>query len=347
MTHISSGRLGDGELIPQLKVIQVEQKKAGAPPRQYSGHWCTHQVSEVLWRKIQALPNKNLDYLIPKQTLYKMLVREETLRFSKEYLEDCDRIGGLFGYLRATANLQENVVKSFGFKGEMLPIALNILRRASTIYPNEKKFTETQVYCRNNKKAKACKFRAGDKGNLDIKLHDLDGKGTSLKDLIHPKKKNILIASSATWPPLRPHINDLNKFYEARKRDPKINIIFIYIQEAHASDVWPIGKSAGALNKKHKILSNRIQCAEEFRKENGLKMPVYVDNMKDEFEDAFSAWPLRFYILEGNTFEHIPVPRNSSYDWNALFNVGSSIKEIARNRFAQHSPDGRIFDAHY
>ena len=48
----------------------------------------------------------------------------------------------------------------------------------------------------------------------------------------------------------------------------------IYINEAHAVDVWPIGLSAGTLNYSHKKIEDRSSCAIKFIQTFDLNIPT-------------------------------------------------------------------------
>ena len=98
-----------------------------------------------------------------------------------------------------------------------------------------------------------------------------------------------------------------------------INIVFIYISEAHATDVWPIGLSAGVLNKKHRTLDDRIRCAKDMIHEHHFKVPVYVDNMKNGYRDSYSAWPFRIYGFKMNKIEYISDIKDAQFDISELF----------------------------
>jgi hypothetical protein len=106
----------------------------------------------------------------------------------------------------------------------------------------------------------------------------------------------------------------------------ELNISFVYISEAHATDVWPIGRSAGVLNKKHHTIEDRQRCANNFIKEYEFtEIPTYLDNMKNELRDTLAAWPFRFYLIKYNkdsnfVFHHIGMPEDSEFD---LTNIGS------------------------
>lgn len=98
----------------------------------------------------------------------------------------------------------------------------------------------------------------------------------------------------------------------------------IYINEAHAVDIWPIGLSAGTINYSHKTIGDRAGCANKFVNTFNFDIPMYLDSMSNEFDELFSVWPFRYYVLEWNpiqsqyVFTHIPNPLNSEFDLTQL-----------------------------
>lgn len=112
---------------------------------------------------------------------------------------------------------------------------------------------------------------------------------------------------------------------------PQINIIFVYISEAHAVDVWPIGKSAGVLNYKHNTIEDRSKCAnnfiESFNFNESNTINTYLDNMDNSLQNELSAWPFRYYIIsfdnESNDykFKYIPDPSDSEFNISELINI--------------------------
>jgi len=100
-------------------------------------------------------------------------------------------------------------------------------------------------------------------------------------------------------------------------------MIIIYINEAHAADVWNIGESAGTINYSHKIIEDRIKCASKFVNEHHMKIPVYCDNMNNDAEIKFSAWPVRYYIVSHKesktTIDLIGEPNDSQFDVLEIF----------------------------
>lgn len=123
----------------------------------------------------------------------------------------------------------------------------------------------------------------------------------------------------------------LNDYYDKYK--DKCNIIIIYINEAHGADIWNIGESAGTINYSHKIIEDRIKYAKKFSDENKMKITVYCDNMDNEIETKFAAWPVRYYIVSKNVKEgnhkilinFIGEPDDSQFDIIKIFNYVDNI----------------------
>lgn len=93
----------------------------------------------------------------------------------------------------------------------------------------------------------------------------------------------------------------------------------IYINEAHAQDVWSIGESAGSINYSHKQISDRIGYAKNFKKEFNFSFPIYCDCMNNDFETKFASWPVRYYVISNKKLVNISEPENSEIDICALF----------------------------
>ena len=108
---------------------------------------------------------------------------------------------------------------------------------------------------------------------------------------------------------------------------PDVEISFVYISEAHATDVWPIGKSAGVSNKRHITIEDRSMCAQQFIKEYDFDIPTYLDNMDDTLRDELAAWPFRFYLLkysemvDAYIFEYVAMPADAEFDFSILFDI--------------------------
>lgn len=93
----------------------------------------------------------------------------------------------------------------------------------------------------------------------------------------------------------------------------------MYITEAHAADIWNIGESAGAINYSHKNINDRIGYIKKMQNEYNLTVPIYADNMDNEFETKFASWPFRYFATFGNKLINIGMPDDSTFDVCELF----------------------------
>lgn len=109
----------------------------------------------------------------------------------------------------------------------------------------------------------------------------------------------------------------LNDFYNENSQ--KYNIFIVYINEAHAADVWNIGESAGSINYSHKKIQDRIEYSMKFKNEFSLSIPIYCDNMDNELETKFSCWPVRYFVVSENKFINISNPSDSEINICDLF----------------------------
>ena len=102
----------------------------------------------------------------------------------------------------------------------------------------------------------------------------------------------------------------------------------IYINEAHAVDIWPIGLSAGTINYSHKKIEDRSACANKFISEFSFNIPTYLDSMSNEFANEFSVWPFRYFVINWShqfksfVFKFIPNPSDSEFDITELLGLG-------------------------
>lgn len=101
----------------------------------------------------------------------------------------------------------------------------------------------------------------------------------------------------------------------------RLNIFIIYIKEAHAYDVWPIGLSAGTINYSHKVIKDRLHCAKKMKDSFNLKIPIYCDNMNNEFQNEFACWPFRYFVVKNNKLIHIGQPNNSTFELSYLMKM--------------------------
>lgn len=76
----------------------------------------------------------------------------------------------------------------------------------------------------------------------------------------------------------------------------KVDFLLVYIAEAHADDEWPIGSDL--VFNQPKTLEDRQKIIMEFFQKTEFEWPCLMDNEKNEFDEIYSAWPLRFYIID-------------------------------------------------
>jgi len=76
----------------------------------------------------------------------------------------------------------------------------------------------------------------------------------------------------------------------------KIHFVVVYISEAHANDVWPLGKHVDI--KSHKTFEERVAASDILTSKYGLKIPVVYDTMANEFDKHYAVWPERYYIIQ-------------------------------------------------
>lgn len=95
-----------------------------------------------------------------------------------------------------------------------------------------------------------------------------------------------------------------------------VNFLVIYIAEAHAIDEWPVGDPLKIMQPISTI--ERVGIASKFKKDYNFLLPMLVDTVQNEFEQTYSAWPIRFYVIHEdkivfkanpdalNTYDSIP-----------------------------------------
>lgn len=119
------------------------------------------------------------------------------------------------------------------------------------------------------------------------------------------------------------------KAFLRRYRQP-LQVVVIYIREAHASDTWPM-KVHGE-QPSPRSLEERLEYARACAAE--LAFPasflIRVDDMADSFNAAFGAWPTCYYVVgEDKRLKYVgevPIGSESdSYDVSELFGVLNSL----------------------
>jgi thiol-disulfide isomerase/thioredoxin len=110
----------------------------------------------------------------------------------------------------------------------------------------------------------------------------------------------VLVFGSYTCPPFRREMPAVGKLYADYKE--RAAFYFVYIEEAHAHDVWPLVSNA-----KEKIVfaaardaGERVGVAALCAKELKVEFPILVDDMQNGVADLYTAWPTRMYVVDAN-----------------------------------------------
>ena len=91
-------------------------------------------------------------------------------------------------------------------------------------------------------------------------------------------------------------INSLADQYHTR-----VTFAFMYILEAHAIDEWPVPCNNEDIPQ-HKSLLDRATAAKRLMAEFPLspKIHLLLDNEWNDFNNLYSSWPFRFWVVRDN-----------------------------------------------
>lgn len=120
-----------------------------------------------------------------------------------------------------------------------------------------------------------------------------------------------------------PQVSDL-----VARHGPRFRFACVYIEEAHASDEWPI-KEAPIDIRQHATLDDRQAAARTLLDHFGGVLPfeIYLDGMSDPFNAAYPSWPFRFWVLSEEKVMFKAMPRDSCYHLGDLDKFLASLSE--------------------
>jgi len=104
-----------------------------------------------------------------------------------------------------------------------------------------------------------------------------------------------------------------------------INLLVVYITEAHAVDEWPVGDPLKIMQPKSTI--ERISIVRKFKNDYDFLLPILVDTIDNEYEKTYSAWPIRFYVFHKNKI----VFRSSPDEMNTYDSIPPNLESFLRN----------------
>ena len=76
----------------------------------------------------------------------------------------------------------------------------------------------------------------------------------------------------------------------------KAQFIGVYLSEAHAADVWPLGEHV--IVNHHRTLHDRTAAASRFVRSVGWKFPMFLDSMDNAFANALASHPERCFVFK-------------------------------------------------
>jgi len=96
----------------------------------------------------------------------------------------------------------------------------------------------------------------------------------------------------------------LDEFDSMRGRySTRASFAVVYIAEAHARDTWPVGPTVSVCDQP-KTMAERVEVLRELGRSRAGRClrgwpagSVLVDGLRDNFLEAFGAWPLRMLVF--------------------------------------------------
>jgi len=88
----------------------------------------------------------------------------------------------------------------------------------------------------------------------------------------------------------------MQKMYDDYKDIAEFRLV--YIKEAHAADSsWPVPYAKEKGITEHTSYGQRCDVAKKLLDDENLTIPTVVDNMENEVNKAYSAWPDRVFLV--------------------------------------------------
>ncbi len=99
----------------------------------------------------------------------------------------------------------------------------------------------------------------------------------------------------------------------------QIDIVFVYIKEAHACDEWKLGTRVEI--PQHKTLQERINAAKLLQEQLHLpqEIQIYCDGMDNQFKEQYCCWPMRWLLIRNEIMLQMNEPVDALYSTKELF----------------------------
>ncbi|MBN9660883.1 MAG: hypothetical protein J0H49_22005 [Acidobacteria bacterium] len=80
----------------------------------------------------------------------------------------------------------------------------------------------------------------------------------------------------------------------------RVDFYVVYIQEAHASDMWqlPVNEKDGVIFAAPKTQQDRSLVASACVRKLGLELPALIDGIDNAVDMAYTGWPDRLYVID-------------------------------------------------
>jgi len=95
----------------------------------------------------------------------------------------------------------------------------------------------------------------------------------------------------------------------------KARFLIVYITEAHSADEWPVGKTISFCDQP-KTLNQRIDLAKTYQQKFNSQISIAVDPMTNDFDQMFSAWPIRMFIVQEGKLVYKAQPNTEFYGYD-------------------------------
>jgi thiol-disulfide isomerase/thioredoxin len=132
----------------------------------------------------------------------------------------------------------------------------------------------------------------------DFELATRDGASRVRLSSLRRMKPLVLVFGSYTCPPFRREMPAVIKLY--KDYQDRVAFYFVYIEEAHAHDVWPLISNAreSIVYGTARDAGERTSVASVCEKALKIEFPILVDDMKNGVADVYTAWPTRLYVVD-------------------------------------------------
>ena len=132
----------------------------------------------------------------------------------------------------------------------------------------------------------------------DFDLPTRDGSSKVRLSSLRGGKPVVLLFGSYTCPPFRNEMPAVVKVQQDYR--DRADFYFVYIEEAHAHDVWPL-----ASNQRAKVVygtardaTERSSVAQVCTSALKIDFPTLVDDMANGVARTYAAWPTRMYVID-------------------------------------------------